>query len=62
MGVTQGEQGHAGSAVTGYVGGNMEHGMLYYSRKIVVFSRNKVLFTLSNTAAVVVVYATCYVL
>ena len=44
--------------VTAYVEGNMEYGQLYYSKKIVVFGRNQVLFTLSNTA-VVVAHATC---
>ena len=46
------------ATVTAYGGGNMEHGLLYYSKTIVVFSRNQVLFTLSNTA-VVVAHAAC---
>ena len=46
------------ATVTAYGGGNMEHGLLYYSKTIVVFSRDQVLFTLSNTA-LEVAHASC---
>ena len=53
-GITQVEKEHADSTVTAFVGGNMEHGLLYCSKKIVpdtvVVSRNSywvVLFTLT---------------
>ena len=52
------EKRHAGNTVIAYVEGNMEHGLLHYSEKLVVFSRNQVLFVLNNTA-IVVAHAAC---
>ena len=58
------EKGHAGNTVTAYVGGNMEHGLLYILEENCSSSVQRepgiIYSTLSNTAAAVVVaHATC---